>query len=75
MGIPVKHSHHEVGVGQHEIDLRHMNALTMADSIITFKVIAKELASHLGAMPHLCLDLSVIATVLECIPNVTIKGR
>ena len=45
MGIPVKHSHHEVGTGQHEIDLRHMNALTMADSIITFKVIAKEIAA------------------------------
>ncbi len=49
MGIPVKHSHHEVGVGQHEIDLRHMNALTMADSIVTFKVVAKELAALTGA--------------------------
>jgi glutamine synthetase len=49
MGIPVKHSHHEVGAGQHEIDLRHTNALTMADSIITFKVIAKELAAPQGA--------------------------
>jgi glutamine synthetase len=49
MGIPVKHSHHEVGDGQHEIDLRHTNALTMADSIITFKVIAKELAAPQGA--------------------------
>ncbi|MCX8278210.1 MAG: glutamine synthetase family protein [Dehalococcoidia bacterium] len=49
MGIPVKHSHHEVGEGQHEIDLRHTNALTMADSIITFKVIAKELAATQGA--------------------------
>jgi len=48
MGIPVKHSHHEVGSGQHEIDLRHMNALAMADSIVTFKVIAKELASMAG---------------------------
>ncbi len=49
MGIPVKHSHHEVGDGQHEIDLRHMNALTMADSIVTFKVVAKELAAPTGA--------------------------
>ncbi|MDA1278518.1 MAG: glutamine synthetase family protein [Chloroflexi bacterium] len=48
MGIPVKHSHHEVGSGQHEIDLRHTNALTMADSVITFKVIAKELAAADG---------------------------
>ena len=48
MGIPVKHSHHEVGKGQHEIDLRHTDALTMADSIMTFKVVAKELATLSG---------------------------
>jgi glutamine synthetase len=48
MGIPVKHSHHEVGDDQHEIDLRHTNALTMADSVITFKVVAKELAAPAG---------------------------
>ncbi|MBN4059465.1 glutamine synthetase [Dehalococcoides mccartyi] len=48
IGIPVKHSHHEVGSGQHEIDLRHMDALTMADSIITFKVVAKEIAAPAG---------------------------
>jgi glutamine synthetase len=48
MGIPVKHSHHEVGSGQHEIDLRHMDALTMADSVITFKVAAKEIAAAAG---------------------------
>jgi glutamine synthetase len=46
MGIPVKHSHHEVSHGQHEIDLRHTNALTMADSVITFKVAAKEIAAQ-----------------------------
>ena len=48
MGIPVKHSHHEVSPGQHEIDLRHTNALTMADSVITFRVIVKEIASQTG---------------------------
>ncbi len=48
MGIPVKHSHHEVSDGQHEIDLRHTNALTMADSIITFKVVVKEIAAQSG---------------------------
>ncbi|MBA31514.1 MAG: glutamine synthetase [Chloroflexi bacterium] len=48
MGIPVKHSHHEVSKGQHEIDLRHTDALTMADSIMTFKVVAKELANLSG---------------------------
>ena len=29
-------------------DLRHMNALTMADSVITFKVVAKEIAAPAG---------------------------
>ncbi|NQW18173.1 MAG: type I glutamate--ammonia ligase [Chloroflexi bacterium] len=48
MGIPVQHSHHEVSEGQHEIDLRHTNALTMADSVITFKVAAKEVATANG---------------------------
>lgn len=48
MSIPVKHSHHEVSDGQHEIDLRHTNALTMADSIITFKVVVKEIAAQSG---------------------------
>ncbi len=48
MGIPVKHSHHEVGKGQHEIDLRHTNALTMADSVVTYRVVVKELAARKG---------------------------
>ena len=48
MGIPVKHSHHEVGQGQHEIDLRHTNALTMADSVVTYRVVVKEIAARMG---------------------------
>ncbi len=56
MGIPVKHSHHEVGQGQHEIDLRHTNALTMADSVVTYRVVVKELAArkdgHATFMPQ-----------------------
>ena len=48
MGIPVKHSHHEVGHGQHEIDLRHTNALTMADSVVTYRVVVKEIAARMG---------------------------
>lgn len=45
LGIPVEYSHHEVAPGQHEIDLRYSNALTMADSVITYKVVAKQIAS------------------------------
>ena len=48
LGIPVAHSHHEVAPGQHEIDLRHQNALAMADTVITYRVVAKEIASQHG---------------------------
>lgn len=44
MGITVEFSHHEGAPGQHEIDLRYSDALTMADNIMTFKVVLKEVA-------------------------------
>lgn len=43
MGINVISSHHESANSQHEIDLRHEDALTTADNIMTFKVVAKEI--------------------------------
>lgn len=43
MGIDVISSHHEGASSQHEIDLRHEDALATADNIMTFKVIAKEI--------------------------------
>jgi len=48
MGIPVEFSHHEAGPGQHEIDLRYTDALTMADAIMTFRVVLKEVATGQG---------------------------
>lgn len=48
MGIPVEYSHHEVAPSQHEIDLRYADALTMADSVQTYKVIVKEVALRRG---------------------------
>ncbi|SMO73863.1 type I glutamate--ammonia ligase [Propioniciclava tarda] len=44
MGISVEFSHHEGGPGQQEIDLRYADALTMADNIMTFRVVIKEVA-------------------------------
>ncbi|HEX9745300.1 MAG TPA: glutamine synthetase, partial [bacterium] len=44
MGIRVEYSHHEVAHSQHEIDLRYMDALTMADIVMTYRVLVKELA-------------------------------
>ncbi len=49
MGIPIKASHHEVGASQHEMDLKHTDALTMADAITTFRLTAKEVAREIGA--------------------------
>ncbi|MBI4530772.1 MAG: glutamine synthetase [Candidatus Latescibacteria bacterium] len=44
MGIPVELSHHEVAPSQHEIDLRYTDALTMADSAMTYRLVVKEIA-------------------------------
>ena len=48
IGIPVKASHHEVAPSQHEIQLTHTDALSMADAITTFRLAVKEVASELG---------------------------
>ena len=48
MGISVEFSHHEGAPGQHEIDLRYADALTMADNIMTFRVVVKEVAVSQG---------------------------
>ena len=41
-------SHHEVAIGQHEIDFRHADALTTADSLITFRWVVKSVAARNG---------------------------
>ncbi|MEL6892338.1 MAG: glutamine synthetase family protein [Actinomycetota bacterium] len=48
MGIPVEYSFHEDAPGQQEIDLRHTDALTMADSVMTFRMTVKEMAARNG---------------------------
>ena len=48
LGIPVESSHHEVASSQHEIDLRHTDALTMADTVMTYRVVVKEIALNHG---------------------------
>lgn len=48
MGIEVEYSHHEVAPSQHEVDMRYKDALEMADSVITYKVVVKEIASKFG---------------------------
>ncbi len=48
MGIPVEYSQHEDAPSQHEIDLRYTDALTMADNVITFRLLVKEIAISRG---------------------------
>jgi glutamine synthetase len=48
MGIPVEYSFHEAAPSQHEIDLRYTDALTMADSIMLFRLIVREVAAEHG---------------------------
>ncbi|MFW6365800.1 MAG: glutamine synthetase family protein [Spirochaetota bacterium] len=44
MGMQIITSHHEGAHSQHEIDLRHEDALTTADNIMTFRIVTKEIA-------------------------------
>lgn len=48
LGIPVEYSHHEVGPSQHEIDMRYDDALDMADHVITYRIVVKEVAQKCG---------------------------
>jgi len=47
-GIDVEALHHEVAVGQHEIDFRYADALLIADQATTFKFTLKYIAAHHG---------------------------
>lgn len=49
MGISVEFSHHEGAPGQQEIDLRFADALSMADNVMTFRYVIKEVAIENGA--------------------------
>ena len=48
MGIPVEHAQHEDAPGQHELDLRYTDALTMADTVMTVRHVVRELARDAG---------------------------
>ncbi|MBF0580767.1 type I glutamate--ammonia ligase [Corynebacterium sp. ED61] len=48
MGISVEFSHHENAPGQQEIDLRFADALSMADNVMSFRYIIKQVALRNG---------------------------
>jgi len=48
MGIGVASAHHEIGAGQHEIDLAYVDPLAAADNVLTLRTIAKHVAAGFG---------------------------
>jgi len=48
MGIGIEYSHHEGAASQHEIDMRYTDALTMADNVMTYRLVVKEVALRYG---------------------------
>jgi glutamine synthetase len=45
LGMKIEYSHHEVAPSQHEIDMRYEDALTMADNVMTYRLVVKEVAT------------------------------
>lgn len=48
MGLEVEVGHHEVALGQHEIDFRFSDALKAADNVLTLKYTIKAIAAQHG---------------------------
>jgi glutamine synthetase len=48
MGLDVEVGHHEVALGQHEIDFRYADALRTADNVLTLKYTVKAIAAQHG---------------------------
>lgn len=48
MGLQVEMGHHEVALGQHEIDFRFDDALQTADNVLTLKYTVKAIAARNG---------------------------
>ena len=46
MGLNMEMGHHEVAIGQHEIDFRFDNALRTADNVLTLKYTVKAIAAQ-----------------------------
>ncbi|MFH1775797.1 MAG: type I glutamate--ammonia ligase [Chloroflexota bacterium] len=48
LGIQVEYSHHEVAPSQHEIGMRYTDAMTMADNVMTYRLVVKQIALKHG---------------------------
>lgn len=50
MGLEIEVGHHEVALGQHEIDFRFADALKTADNVLTLKYTVKAIAAQHGLL-------------------------
>jgi len=48
IGFEVEAAHHEVAMGQHEIDFKYSDALSIADKIVTFRFVVRKVAADFG---------------------------
>ncbi|MGR6835814.1 type I glutamate--ammonia ligase [Syntrophomonas erecta] len=48
MGFEIEAAHHEAAPGQHEIDFKYKDAITTADSIVTFRIVVRTVARKHG---------------------------
>ncbi len=48
LGIKVEAGHHEIAIGQHEIDFEYADAMLTADQAVTFKITLKAIAQQHG---------------------------
>ncbi len=48
LGFEVEAAHHEVAEGQHEIDFRYGEALSVADDLVTFRYVVRKVARDFG---------------------------
>ena len=69
IGISVEFSHHEVGPGQQEIDLRYADALSTADNIMTFRTWCGRWRCRRASGPPSCPSRSPTTPGRACTPT------
>ena len=75
IGIPVRYSHHEDSPSQHEIDLRYTDSLTMADNVMTFKLVVKEIALERACSLVHAQATGGRAGIGHAHPHLAVRGR
>lgn len=77
MGFEIEASHHEVAPGQHEIDFKYGDALSIADAIMTFKLTVRSIAQrhglHASFMPKPIFGIN--GSGMHCHQSLFIDGK